>query len=540
TPAPEGAPASEAVGPGPDETPPLAQAPPTVAPPPPPASPPPAPPLPAAGGPPASPPPAEPLRVTVRQAPRQVQLISVPLNQGMLVDFSAPVRDVHVANAQIADVQPVSPRQILVTGRAFGSTQLLATVDGGAQQTFTVNVDLDLERLQAAIRTAAPRAKVRAEPLLDAIVLDGTVPDAESAERIMRIATVYSPQVINQMRVAGVYQVLLRCTVAEVNRAATRRLGFNGWMAGDDFKDMFAVSQIGGINPVNIGAAGGSLATATIPFATDENGLNLTATPTLSLGFPRVQMQIFIQALRENGLLKILAEPNLVTVSGQEASFLAGGEFPIPVPQGGTSNAITVEFREFGVRLRFTPTVLNDRLIRMHVAPEVSEPDFSTAVQIGGYAVPGLTQRRVETSVEMGPGQTFAIGGLLSEKARANSSKVPALGDIPVLGALFSSVSYQSAETELVILVTPELVAPLNPDQVAGVPGSGAQPPNDWELFGLGQLEAPVNAKSPDEQATAPTPESGAAPRDGTPSRGTAVRLPLRGPVGPADGAEGS
>jgi pilus assembly protein CpaC len=315
--------------------------------------------------------------------------------------------------------------------------------------------------------------------------------------------------------------------VAEVNRTATRQLGFNGWMAGDDFKDVFAVSNLAGINPVNIGAADGFRADATIPFGTGEMGI--TQSTTMSIGFPRVQMQIFIQALRENGLLQVLAEPNLVTISGQEASFLAGGEYPIPVAQ---QDSIAVEFREFGVMLKFTPTVLSDDIIRLKVAPEVSEPDYSTAVMIAGYSVPGLIQRKVDTVIELGPGQTFAVGGLLSERARATSQKVPALGDVPVLGALFSSVEYQSSETELVVLVTPELVAPLNPDQVRYVPGGQHVPPNDWELFGLGQLEGAAQpANSPVERN---------APARSRELYGQPAALRLRGPIGPAGGAEGS
>lgn len=479
---------------------------------------------------------AQELKITVRQTQAQAQMINVPVNQGAMVDFNLPVREVRIANPDIAEVTATAPRQILVNGKSFGTTQLLVTVDGGTQHTFTVAVDVDLERLRASIRTAVPRAKVDVSALLDAIVLSGSVPDAESAERITQIAGIYSQQVINQMRVAGVYQVLLRCTVAEVNRTATRQLGFNGWMAGSNFPDMFAVSQLNGINPANIGAAADALATARIPFLTGTDGIPLTATPQLSLGFPNAQMQVFIQALRENGLLRVLAEPNLVTISGQEATFLAGGEFPIPVPQSGQSDAITIEFREFGVLLRFTPTVLGADLIRLHVAPEVSEPDYSSAVQISGYSVPGLTQRRVDTVVELGPGQTFAIGGLLSERARATSSKVPALGDVPVLGALFSSVQYQSSETELVVLVTPELVAPLNPDQIPYIPGGNYIAPNDWELFALGQLDGQgtaggnTPAKPPAAQNTAQSKESYGKP----------AALRLRGPIGPAGGHEGT
>lgn len=471
------------------------------------------------------------VQISVRPMQAQAQMISVPVNQGVLVDFNVPVREVRVANPEIADVTATAPRQILINGKSYGTTQLLATVDGGQQQTFTVAVDLDLERLQASVRSIVPRAKVQVSALLDSVVVSGTVPDTESAERIMQVAEVYSKNVINHMTVAGVHQVLLRCTVAEVNRAATRRLGFNGWMAGDDFQDVFAVSQIGGINPVNIGAVSGAAATGRIPFATGEMGL--TATPTLSLGFPRVQMQVFIQALRDNGLLQVLAEPNLVTVSGQEANFLAGGEFPIPVQQ---RDSVTVEFREFGVRLRFTPTVVSDDVIRMRVAPEVSEPDFSTAVRIGGFAVPGLIQRRVETVVEIGPGQTFAIGGLLSEKTRATSSKVPALGDLPVLGALFRSVEYQANESELVVLVTPELVAPLNPGQVVYVPGTDHLRPNDWELMALGQLEG-----KPAPGQAAPSPRARSAwPAQSAELYGQPAAARLHGPIGPAGGEEGT
>jgi len=473
---------------------------------------------------------ATPVQITVRTTQPSPQVIALALNQGALVDFNVPVREVRVANPQIADAIAMAPRQILINGKAYGTTQLLVTVDGGQQQAFTVTVDLDLERLQASIRSLVPRANVAASALLDSVVLSGTVPDTESAERIVQIAEVYSKNVINHMRVAGVQQVLLRCTVAEVNRAATRRLGFNGWMAGDDFQDVFAVSQVGGINPVDISGVAGAPVTRAIPFATGN--MQVSQATTLTIGFPRVQMQVFIQALRENGLLQVLAEPNLVTISGQEAAFLAGGEFPIPVAQ---RDSVTVEFREFGVRLKFTPTVLSNDLIRLRVAPEVSEPDFSTAVQIAGYSVPGLIQRRVETVVELGPGQTFAIGGLLSEKTRAISSKVPALGDLPVLGALFSSVEYQTNESELVVLVTPELVAPLNPQQVAYVPGTDHIAPNDWELFALGQLSGQGKPGQGDRPPARSNWPARAAELYDEPAA-----LHLRGPIGPASGDEGT
>ncbi len=472
------------------------------------------------------------IEITVRAAYQRGQMISVPVHQGVLVDFNLPVREVRIANADIADVTATTPRQILINGKSFGTTQLVVAVDGDIQRVFTVSVDLDLERLQSSIEAMVPRAQVKASALMDAVVLNGTVPDVESAERIMQIAQIYTQRPLNHMRVAGVHQVLLRCTVAEVNRSATRHLGFNGWMAGDNFHDVFAVSQLNGINPVNIGAAGSALATAQIPFVTDQQGLNLGPVPTLSLGFPRVQMQVFIQALRENGLLRVLAEPNLVTISGQEASFLAGGEIPIPITQ---RDSIAIQYREYGVRLTFTPTVLSDNVIRLKIAPEVSEPDYSASVTLGGFVVPGLIQRKVETVVELAPGQTFSIGGLLTERTRAVSRKIPALGDVPILGALFSSTEYQHSETELVVLVTPELVAPLNPNQVTYLPGTDHVPPNDWELFMLGQIDGEVQ---PAEDIPA------GCRRENWPARqrelyGSATPR-LRGPIGPAGGEEGT
>jgi len=484
----------------------------------------------AAGAPPAAQEAATPaVEFKVTELPRTGQLINVAVNKGVLVDFSVPLREVRLANPDIADVAVTASNQLLITGKAFGTTQLVAWLDGDRQHVFDVAVDLDLERLQASIRSSVPRARVQANSVLDTVVLSGTVPDTESAQRIAEIAAIYSDNVVNHVRVAGVQQVVLRCTVAEVNRSATRALGFNGWMAGDHFQDAFVVSNLAGINPVDISAATGANPARTVPFVTGSMGMGQA--PQLSFGFPRVQMQAFILALRENGLLKILAEPNLVTISGQEADFLAGGEFPVPVPQ---RDAVTIEYREFGVRLRFTPVVLSPNIIRLRVAPEVSEPDYATAVTLGGFVIPGLIQRRVETTVELGAGETFAIGGLLSERVRATSSKIPGLGDVPVLGALFRSVSYQSEETELVVLVTPELVAPLSPEQIAYVPGSDHVTPNDAELFLEGRLEG---------RPGRPDRGSAGVQAQGWPARSSEWYGPtvcrLRGPVGPAGSDEG-
>lgn len=476
-------------------------------------------------------PPGYDIQISVRDVTTQGQLIRVPVNKSVLVDFNVPVREVRLAKPEFAEVTAVSPQQIIVTGKSFGTTQLIAWFNDTEQRVFDVAVDIELERLMASIRTAVPRAKVQAYALLDAIVLTGLAPDAESADRIVQIAKVFAGQVINHLRVAGVQQVMLRCTVAEVSRSGARQLGINGWFGGDDFRDMFLINNLDQINPSNIGAPEGALATSNIPFVVGENGIPVTARSTLSLGFPRVQMQVFIQALRENGLLRVLAEPNLMAVNGQDANFLAGGEVPIPI---ATNDRINIEFKEFGVRLHFTPTVLSENNIRLKVAPEVSEPDFSNSVTFGGISIPGFSTRRVETVVEIGSGQTLAIGGLLSDRVRAVTRSVPGLGDIPVLGTLFRSVDFQQDQTELVVLVTPELVDPISTDQVTYIPGAHYTAPNDFELFMLGQTDG---APSDDPHALQPRVNHTWPVRTDE-LYGDSSTAKLRGPLGPAGGRE--
>ncbi|MBU0617886.1 MAG: hypothetical protein KKI02_09230, partial [Planctomycetes bacterium] len=310
-------------------------------------------------------------------------------------------------------------------------------------------------------------------------------------------------------------------------------LGFNGWLAGDDMRDMFFLSNLNGLNPANIGAPAGSLVTADIPFVVGDDGIPVTGQTTLSFGFPRVQMQVFVQALRENGLLRVLAEPNLVAISGEEASFLAGGEVPVPIV---TDERIKIDWKQFGIRLNFTPAVIAEDRIRLLVAPEISEADFTNAITVSGNTVPSFNTRRVETVVELGSGQTFAIGGLLSERVRAVSRRVPGLGDLPVLGALFRSVDYQFNETELVVLVTPELIEPVSPNQVTYIPGETYVAPNDFELFLIGELEGQsgreVPALRPRVNQTWPVRPSELY--------GPAAAMQLRGPLGPTGLEEGS
>ena len=235
-----------------------------------------------------------------------------------------------------------------------------------------------------------------------------------------------------------------------------------------------------------------------IPFGFGES--SLSPFNTLILGFPNADLEFFVEALSENQYMHVLAEPTLVALSGQQADFLAGGEFPIPVVQGtssGGGTSISIEYKEFGIRLAFTPTVLGNSKIRLHVAPEVSELSDIGAVEIQGFRVPAILTRRAETVLEMNSGQTFSMAGLLSQSSTGRNSRTPWLGDLPVLGSLFRSVSYQRGETELVVLVTPTLVEPLNHVARRPLPGDLHQSPTDWELFGRGYLEG--GSRKPEE-----------------------------------------
>ncbi|MFQ5590016.1 MAG: type II and III secretion system protein family protein [Phycisphaerae bacterium] len=434
-------------------------------------------------------------RASVVDIASVTQQVTVPLNRSVIIETSVETSRADVVASQIADVQPVSPTQLLVTGKAYGRTDVVLWDKTEHQYLLDVTVELDLESLSEVFKKIDPQSRVEARSVMGNIVLTGTVTSAQTAKRIEEFATLFLPPmegdapvaVQNHLDVAGEQQVLLRCVVAEVSRKATRELGINGFLAGDNVRDAFLVNQLGGINPINIGAAANASATQPIPFLTGADGIPLSPTPSLSLGVPRAQMQLFIKAMAENALLTVLAEPNLVAISGETASFLAGGEFPILEPQG--NQVVSISYREFGVRLNFTPEVKGQQRIRLRVRPEVSELDPTASIKLQGFDVPGLKTRAAETIVEVGSGQTIAIAGLLNEETNGLASRIPGIGDVPIIGALFRSVRYQRNLSELVILVTPEIVAPLDAHQYVDVPARGIKSPSDFELYALGLLE---------------------------------------------------
>ena len=445
--------------------------------------------------------------VTVGPAEDEGELaqVDVMLGRSVQVRTDWPVHRVSVSNPETADVQVLTPHQVLVLGQAVGETDLLIWSEDETVWQARVNVTMDLVALGEQLESLLPGAKLTLGQVNGTVMVSGQLRRAEHAAQLQQIMATADIGYVNLTTLVGVQQVMLQVRVAEASRSALRSLGVNFFGAGNDFFGANVLGQAGGgpLNPISIGVPEGAPAASGVPFQFIDD---LTVSPgvTLFAGVPAADLQVFLQALAENQYIRILAEPNLVARSGEKANFLAGGEIPIPVVQGGTadSTAITVEYREFGVRLAFRPTVLGDGSIHLHVAPEVSELSDIGAVQIQGFRIPSISTRRAETTVELNDGQTFAMAGLMRQTTNARSSRVPVLGDLPVLGPLFRSVRYEQGETELVVLVTARLVEPLSIDpQAIPLPGMFHQPPSDWELYFKGRLDgrppklAPMDAR---------------------------------------------
>jgi len=468
---------------------------------------------------------------SIKVNPMAANVITLTKSTSAVIELHGDIDRAEIGNPQVASIFVTSPTRLVVIGRAVGTTELTIQM-GKMQRVLSIVVEMDLKPLRTMIASVAPTAQVMPRAVNGVIVLTGTVPDAQTAEKLGELATLYETgKVQNQLRVAGVQQTNLRCMVAEVNKRALRQLGVNWGVGGSKWtRDFFLANNLGQLNPTTIGSSG----VANVLTGQQLYNIGAVANGTntnLTFGFPRAELQFFVNALRENNLFRVLAEPNLTAISGQTASFLAGGEVPIPVTQGGaTAGSITIEYKEFGVRLHFTPTIVGRQVIRLHVLTEFSDAVPSTALA-GGLPTFSFTTRRVESTVECGNGQTFAIAGLLSERVQAVASKIPGLGDVPVLGALFNSVDYQKSNTELVILVTPELVQALDPQQVGPPPGALMTDPDDFELFGLGQLEGPENER-PDMDRV---PRHEQDPMSKPPKRGTCCEPKMHGPTGAAE-----
>jgi pilus assembly protein CpaC len=408
--------------------------------------------------------------------------MEIEVGKSVFLHTDYAIRRVSVGNAEIVDVVVLSPTSVQLVARQIGGTNvILWDPQGRPQAAIDVHVGTVRSQLDSLLRRVLDGEDVRVESAGSGVALVGTVSNALAMEQALAVSKAFlgegaDDRVVNLLSVAGNQQVMLKVVVAEMTRSLERELGSNFAALIETDGKVFALASV--LENLLAGADGdGVLVSDAANLIASFQGLG-------SLSMLTVVMEI----VERNGLGKILAEPTLVARSGETASFLAGGEVPIPIAQGGAFGSITIEFKKFGVGVAFTPTVLGPDRIHLEVAPEVSEPDFSFGTEVDGTVVPGFITRRAATSVELKDGQSFAIAGLLSDVVREAAAKYPLLGDIPVLGALFRSTRFQKNETELVIIVTPQLVKPLGPPPHP-LPSDAFSEPSALEFYLLGALE---------------------------------------------------
>ena len=426
--------------------------------------------------------------------------LDVPLNKSQVVRSDRPFAKALIGNPDIADVLPLTTSSLYVLGKKMGTTSLtLYDRRNSLIAVIDIAVGPDVTGLKRQLSELMPGDRVGARISNDSLVLDGTVSSSIAADRAMQLAETYAPgKVVNMMSVGASQQVMLEVRFSEVKRSALKQLGV-GFLVGRGTSFSGAIGS------------GASLSTDATTGATKlglGSVLDSFGILTKRFGAFGLNFNAALDALESKGAITTLAEPTLVALSGETASFLAGGEFPIPVSQGnsggsGGSSNITVEFKPFGVSLAFTPTVLADGVINMVVAPEVSSIDASASVVINGFRIPGLQTRRAKTVVELRDGESFAMAGLLRKDFQDTVRQFPILGSIPIIGTLFRSTNFQRDESELVIIVTPRLVRPVRAGAMK-VPTDRATPPNEADLFLLGRTDGAVGPTQVDPNYHSP------------------------------------
>jgi pilus assembly protein CpaC len=453
--------------------------------------------------------------------------ISIVVGRSRIIQTREPLTRIAVTNPNVADVELINDqpntRLLNLYGRTYGTTDLTLWDQKNRPTTFLVRVTIDTRDLESRLRQIFPGADVRIRQVGRQIILEGQVPDAKTMSEVLGIVTAElqsgiqgsgggstggtggapaasasvpipptSPgtststsfsqttgpaqigggiPIINRVRVPGPRQVLLHVKIAELNRTAIRQIGVD-----------FLYKK----GSTTVGSTIGSIGNVTEGGATPGSNTQLFGV------FNAGQFTILLNALRQNSLAKILAEPNLITLDGQPAQFIAGGSFPYPVPQSnlGSGSGITIQFAQFGAIVNFLPHILRDDVIRLDVSPTFSELNTSSGTSVNGTSVPGITERSARTVVELREGQTLAIAGLLQSQTQATTSRIPGVGDLPLVGVLFSQNQISTVETELVVLVTPELIGPMEKAEVPPAPGDLVLQPNDFEFFFLGRIES--------------------------------------------------
>jgi pilus assembly protein CpaC len=403
------------------------------------------------------------------QESSEPQTLHLLVGRSLVITSPSRIKRVSLADPEIAEAIVVSPTQVLVNGKKPGGVSLLLWDEADQSQAFEVSVDIDVLGLSQKIHEVFPNENVHIDTSKDVVIITGKISSSVVADKILEVVKGAAPKVTSMMEIPPPLtgEILLQVRFAEVDRSALTQLGFNlmSTGAGHTFGSI-TTQQFGGVGTPAITDTPGTSTTPGSATVTQE----LSSALNLFLFNPDIHLAATIQALQNKNLFQILAEPNLMTESGKEATFLAGGEFPYPTIQGSSGgtggNAVTIQFKEFGIRLSFTPILAADGSIHLKVKPEVSTLDFSNAVTLNGFVLPALSTRRVESEMSLADGQTFAIAGLVDNRVTELLSKIPGLGDIPVLGKLFQSKSLNKSKNELLVIVTPHIVRPLSPAQV--------------------------------------------------------------------------
>ncbi len=427
------------------------------------------------------------------------ELITLAIGRGQMVRLSGTMSDLFVADAQVADVQAPSTHELFVFGKSAGETTIYATdASGNVLYSAQVRVGENFDSVTSMLRTAMPEAKIQVATMNKTVLLTGTVAAPEDVGEAQRLAQAYvgdGIKIISRLKTATPLQVNLQVRIAEVSREFSKKIGVNLTSLDNTGGFLFGIGQGREIGTIEASAAGTSYKFSKL----------LTAGATTLGGAGKVLGMNLMGALdlgEKDGTVTTLANPNLTALSGETASFLAGGEFPILVAQG--QGSVSIEYKSYGVSLAFTPVVLTDGRISMRVRPEVSQLSDAGSVDLNGFKVPGILSRRAETTVELGSGQSFMIGGLLSNSQNNSVDKTPGLGDLPILGTLFRSKSFRRNESELMIVVTPYLVQPVSANAIS-LPTDGYRSPTDIQNFIEGQtFEGKSGEKRPVPKAAPP------------------------------------
>lgn len=416
-------------------------------------------------------------------APAEGETVHVLVGKSVVINVQTKLTRVLSSNHDAIETMAISPTEVVVEGKAAGSSSVILWDSTGRAQVLDVVVDLDISGLRNAIQHTYPREPLEVEADGGRLLLTGTASNPHIVEDLTKMAEAYAPHVVNSVKVPVIHerQLLIEVKFAEVDRTALSQLGFNVLSTGAaNTLGTTTTGQFGGFGQQKINDVFGP-GVPHPPFAVQET---LDQVLNVFLFRPDIHLGLVIQALEQRNVLQILAEPNLMAINGQKATFLAGGEFPFPIVQPSQGfNAVTIQFKPFGVKLDFTGQVEDDSTLRLHVSPEVSTLDFTNALTLSGFTIPAISTRRAETEIELKDGQSFGIAGLLDRRATTQLSKVPGIGDIPVLGRLFRSKSISKTNTELLVLVTPHIVDPVRRETPAPAQPKPAVPFLDNKKF---------------------------------------------------------